>query len=1141
MAEVLRRAAGHCPDPETIAAYLDGRLSTSERARVTEHLADCETCYFVMTESAQAESMPALTSEASPDRPKHRWLTSKPVVWSSSMAGALATAAAVWLAVGGGWFSASSDSAALQALVAAVGNERTIEARLTGGFAYGPLRGAVRSGDGSAVSLSPDVRIAAARIEKEALTHRTPQMLRSLGSAYLVMGDVDRAVPVLEEAADQLAQDSQVQSDLAAAYLTRAIQSNQAQDLAKALAMADRAVRVDGRLSEALFNRACALERLSLVDQAQQSWQDYLKLDDRSGWAAEAREHLRALGGVPRSRDDEREQEQMVLAARRRDDEELRKVVRRSPDIARDWAQEQLLGAWSTAVLDGTTQAAGILTAGALVARELAAATSDRFMADAVVVASSASRNGRQAADLARGHQVFRSAMADYNQDRIGESVKQFEAALPPLDALNSPFAAWTRLFLAVGQYYARDFSGALGSLNPLMKDAERRGYVRLLGLAYRLRGLIHVVTGQFAAGWDDYRAAAGSFERVGDVDNEASIQALIAEDLDFLGETELAWSALSKGLSRLSVVRDRRHRHTILQDAALAALREGLPESALYFEQATLDNALQWGRPLAIVNAHMYRGEMQRQVGNAGLAMAALADARQALDRIPDLQLVARDEAQIQLAQGEVEWRTRPVQAVASLSLALETFRRTKTNWPIVRVLLARGRAQLAAGREDLAEADFSAGIDVFEGQRASVTNEALRSASFERPWDLFTEMIRFQAVNRHRPDRALAFAERARARTLLEALSADGSMAPVDPAASRASLPLDVTVVYYAALDDRLLIWTLTREHLTFVDTPVRHADLVHLLDQYRSDMAGPSSSPRDTPSLTRLYDVLIRPVAPALTGGSQIVVVPDGVLHAVPFAALLRREDRRYLVEDRALAVTPSLTVFLAASAKHASPATDWNTALVMGNPQTGALPRDGTSDLPDSEAEAKEVAALYGTSTLLLGARATKTDFMHLAGEFDVVHFAGHAIANNARPELSRLLLAGDDETARSLFAGDIATKRFAATRLVVLGACRTSAGRIRRGEGVFSLARPFLAAGVPTVVASLWDVDDRASHRLLVAFHRALRRGGDVAEALRQAQLELMGDRDPRLQPPSAWAGFIAIGGRTTAAQGQTAH
>ena len=126
-------------------------------------------------------------------------------------------------------------------LVAAVGTQRTFEPRLTGGFKYGPGRGPVRAGEAVAQMQSPEVRIAAAKIEQEASAHRTPQTLRSLGLAYLVMGDINGAVPALEEAADQATPGAQILSDLSAAYLVRATHNNQPQDLAKALTMASSA------------------------------------------------------------------------------------------------------------------------------------------------------------------------------------------------------------------------------------------------------------------------------------------------------------------------------------------------------------------------------------------------------------------------------------------------------------------------------------------------------------------------------------------------------------------------------------------------------------------------------------------------------------------------------------------------------------------------------------------------------------------------------------------------------------------------------------------------------------------------------------------------------------------------------------
>jgi tetratricopeptide (TPR) repeat protein len=141
------------------------------------------------------------------------------------------------------------------------------------------------------------VRIAAARLEKQAENRRTPKELGNLGVAYLLTDDVERAVPALENAAADVTMDARLLSDLSAAYLVRAARRNETADLVLARTAAEGALRIDGRLPEALFNRALALERLSLIDEARQAWQDYLTADHSSGWATEARRHLENLTG----------------------------------------------------------------------------------------------------------------------------------------------------------------------------------------------------------------------------------------------------------------------------------------------------------------------------------------------------------------------------------------------------------------------------------------------------------------------------------------------------------------------------------------------------------------------------------------------------------------------------------------------------------------------------------------------------------------------------------------------------------------------------------------------------------------------------------------------------------------------------
>jgi tetratricopeptide (TPR) repeat protein len=293
-AAVSKRRADECPDLETIAEFLDGRLPEESREVIADHISRCETCYFVFSEAAQMRPQARAKQERPQPKPlKFSWFT-RSVAWSTGGLAAAAAASIMLMVATGVTPWRTTQSPELRALVAAVGSDRTIEARLTGGFAYGPLRGPVRSGEASSAKISPDVQIAAAEIEKAELGKSTAGARHLLGLAYLTSGDIDHAVPTLEQAAEQAA-DAQILSDLAAAYLVRAERLGGQQDLTKALNAADRAIHANPHLLEALFNRAYTLERLSLVPEARAAWQEYLKVDSNSGWAAEAQQHLRAL------------------------------------------------------------------------------------------------------------------------------------------------------------------------------------------------------------------------------------------------------------------------------------------------------------------------------------------------------------------------------------------------------------------------------------------------------------------------------------------------------------------------------------------------------------------------------------------------------------------------------------------------------------------------------------------------------------------------------------------------------------------------------------------------------------------------------------------------------------------------------
>jgi CHAT domain-containing protein len=282
--------------------------------------------------------------------------------------------------------------------------------------------------------------------------------------------------------------------------------------------------------------------------------------------------------------------------------------------------------------------------------------------------------------------------------------------------------------------------------------------------------------------------------------------------------------------------------------------------------------------------------------------------------------------------------------------------------------------------------------------------------------------------------------------------------------------------------------------------------------------------------------LFDKLVRPLLRALDGHSSVVLVPDTFLQSLSFASLWNRQAGRYLVEDYRLGHAPNGTVFVRASARASrARSTESPRVLAIGNPRLD--PSLGLEDLRGSEREAEEIAQLYRESELLVGGAASKGAFLDGLRRSGVVHFAGHTTQGDG-PGSGRLLFSGDPNVPSSsvLSPAEISPADVAQTRLVVLAGCRTATSARSRLEGAIGTVRPFLAAGVPMVVASLWDVDDSTSRSFFREFHRRFPANNDAAAALREVQIAFLHGDDPVLAHPSSWAGYMSFGGMLTPRQ-----
>lgn len=253
-----------------------------------------------------------------------------------------------------------------------------------------------------------------------------------------------------------------------------------------------------------------------------------------------------------------------------------------------------------------------------------------------------------------------------------------------------------------------------------------------------------------------------------------------------------------------------------------------------------------------------------------------------------------------------------------------------------------------------------------------------------------------------------------------------------------------------------------------------------------------------------LGALHELLLGPLGLDLSD-RRLVIVPHGVLHKVPFAALLGRGG--YLIDRAEVSLAPSASVYALCRARerHAE----------------GPLVALGVAleDLPQVRAEVEAIAAIARETHKFVEGAASTANFFAEAGRAQVLHLATHGAFRPDNPMFSGLRLSDGWLAARDLYGLRLKAE------LVVLSACETGITGQAGGDELLGLARGFLYAGTPCLVASLWPVKDDSTAQLMTGFYHALQSGLPVSTALRQAQQALR-----RTQPnPYYWAAFAVTG------------
>lgn len=316
---------------------------------------------------------------------------------------------------------------------------------------------------------------------------------------------------------------------------------------------------------------------------------------------------------------------------------------------------------------------------------------------------------------------------------------------------------------------------------------------------------------------------------------------------------------------------------------------------------------------------------------------------------------------------------------------------------------------------------------------------------------------------------------------------------------------------LVEYHYQGNDLYVFVLDRQRLQAIK--LDGTGLVDQVQAFRKAVEDPANPAWQSVSQA-LYLRLWQPIQGALNA-NEVIVVPHGVLHYLPFGAL-HAPDGHLLIERYGIRMLPSASLL-----KFLPPALPKTDAplLVLGNPDLG----DPRLDLQFAEIEAKTVASMVHGSRLLVRREASETNFKNTGGIFSHIHFATHGKFQSDKPLDSGLYLAKDAANDGVLTVGELYSMHLDAN-LVTLSACETGLGKVANGDDVVGLTRGFLYAGSRSIVASLWSVDDKATSELMKSFYVNLA-SMDKKEALRQAQLETRRN----FPHPFYWAAFQLTG------------
>ena len=342
--------------------------------------------------------------------------------------------------------------------------------------------------------------------------------------------------------------------------------------------------------------------------------------------------------------------------------------------------------------------------------------------------------------------------------------------------------------------------------------------------------------------------------------------------------------------------------------------------------------------------------------------------------------------------------------------------------------------------------------------------------------------------------------------------------------------TVPSQAAVLSYHVGDSGVLCFIITHNKFDFFyrNTGPQFSETLKQL--YRQSQLREGNTNKQVNAMGQtLYSQLVAPAEPMINGKDDLMIIPDDELNYLPFELLVNKNGDK-LLTSYSITYNYSCTILQNNAVNYV----DAHTSQLGMAPFDNQLPPSNTStnewvQLPASKTE---MQSLKGE--VLLGNAATKQKFLLTASNFNIIHLATHAYANDHNPNQSFIAFYPTHPGSAldyKLYQPEIYNLKLDRTRLIVLSACESGVGELIKGEGLMSLSRAFSYAGCNNIITSMWKADDVSTAYISGRFHHYLQKGFDIATALKKAKIDYLDDDNisPSKKTPGYWAHLRLIG------------